>query len=305
MRISNATPYYINPIRKSALNEHSKNAHVLEPANYNPTFNSWSRTVYLANEFGQKTRFPKNCQDTWIYRGNAKKFVKFISETELNDDEIRDFISHINYRINLLEELSFEELNTINPRFFTGDWGYPEIDVIRRRISQIPERMRSYIKYADKYCELIQYCSSWFDSENTAPRVIAAIERLNTLSDRDLNNIGAKGLNRFLDESKYHLADGATFPKEKLEQLSQLPQGMLERLQEHSSAIYNLLMDEANIDVKTMISRYKLLENNGLLESGKIYNDNFYALMFAGEEKFSVISEILPSSIRKSDACDL
>ena len=80
MRISNATPYYINPIRKSALNEHSKNAHVLEPANYNPTFNSWSRTVYLANEFGQKTRFPKNCQDTWIYRGNAKKFVKFIHD---------------------------------------------------------------------------------------------------------------------------------------------------------------------------------------------------------------------------------
>ena len=231
-----------------------------------------------------------------------KKFVKFISETELNDDEIRNFISHINYRINLWEELSFEELNTINPRFFTGDWGYPEIDAIHRRISQIPERMRSYIKYADESCELMQYYSSWFDTKNeSAQRVMAAIQQLNTLSDRDLNNIGAKGLYRFLDKSKYHLADGATFPKEKLEQLSQLPQGILERLQKDSRAIYNLLMDEGNIDVKTMISRYKLLENNGLLESGKIYNDDFYALMVAGEEKFSVISEILASSTRKID----
>ena len=215
-----------------------------------------------------------------------KKFVKLISETELNDNEIRNFVCNIETRKNLLEELSFEELNTINPRFFTSDRVYyPEIDVIRRRISQIPERMRSYIKYADESCELMQSYSSWFDTKNeSAQRVMAAIQQLNTLSDRDLNNIGAKGLNRFLDESKYHLADGATFPKEKLEQLSQLPQGMLERLQEDSRAIYNLLMDEGDIDIETMISRYKLLESNGLLESGKIYNDNFYALMVAGED---------------------
>jgi polyhydroxyalkanoate synthesis regulator phasin len=94
------------------------------------------------------------------------------------------------------------------------------------------------------------------------------------------------------------------FPKEKLEQLNRLPQGILERLQEHFSAIYNLLMGEGDIDVEAMISRYKLLEKNGLLESGKISKDNFYSLMVAGEDKFSVISEILLSSTRKVDNID-
>lgn len=80
MKISNTTLYYPKSIRKTQLNEQPQNVQVQSFEKTNPAFTSWSRTVYLANEFGQKTRFPKNCQDTWIYRGNAKKFVKFIHD---------------------------------------------------------------------------------------------------------------------------------------------------------------------------------------------------------------------------------
>ena len=222
-----------------------------------------------------------------------QKFVSLVSEIKFKPDEFRNVLWNLNNNKILFEELSLDELKLIPHRIFEDNCYWLKIGKFRQRISQIPEKLRPYFKESNEL--LISY-STLFDSvEEYGIKSRDMMLKLGKFNKDDLDILGSNTIQTIIDEATYKDIE-LNILLQKIEEFKKIPKEGLELLKTNGRNMYDLLMSD-NIDTKTITERFNLLIQRKL--NSVIDSDNFYTLIRAGEEKYSIVKTLLENPNRE------
>ena len=222
-----------------------------------------------------------------------QKFVSLVSEIKFKPDEFRNVLWNLNNNKILFEELSLDELKLIPHRIFEDNCYWLKIGKFRQRISQIPEKLRPYFKESN---ELLVSYSTLFDSvEEYGIKSRDMMLKLGKFNKDDLDILGSNTIQTIINEATYKDIE-LNILLQKIEEFKKIPKEGLELLKTNGRNMYDLLMSD-NIDTKTITERFNLLIQRNL--NSVIDSDNFYTLIRAGEEKYSIVKTLLENPNRE------
>ncbi len=206
--------------------------------------------------------------------------------------------------INLINNLTREEINCINPQSFIrlrfSEYTF-DPKIIRENFAQIPPNIREIISMADTDCNILT-SYSWFFKEGPDKiiRAKAAFDYISSaiesgsLTLDDFRRLGPTYLKRFIDNYSYERGVKSV-NMEEIKFLRELP---LDFLQKAESYIPELLKRHSEIDTSVISSRFNLLrkypENYTALNS-----HSMHSIAMAKEEKFKIIELLLKHKYKK------
>lgn len=216
-----------------------------------------------------------------------KNFITFANKYKNRRDLIKN-IQNVGFS-DIMNNLTEAEISKLNSHRITDDNSAfkPDIDMIRKRIASIPEKVRKYFVdekniLTDKWNDKIFDEFGHLTNDNP-------FKYLNTLSEKELKTLGSETMAEFIN--MYHQSYGnpvKSFDPKKLKALTELPEPMLAKLS--GEAKYRLLVLE-DIDVQKITARYNELVKFNRFEI--IDNEIATKICIMPDYSYNLITEII------------
>ena len=217
-----------------------------------------------------------------------KNFITFANKYKNRRDLIEN-LQNVSFS-NIINSLTEAELSKLNSYIIIdcNSTFKPDIDMIRKRIASIPEKVRKYFVdekniLTDKYNDKIFDENGYLTTDNP-------FKYLDTLSETELKAIGPKAISEFIDNyHKSYEKPEKSFDKARLKVLTELPEPLLEKLEGGSK--YNMLTGRYPLNTHVITYRYNELVKYGKFE--KLDGQVAERICSMPDYSYHLVSEIL------------
>ena len=184
-----------------------------------------------------------------------KNFITFANKYKNRGDLIKN-LQNVGFS-DIMNNLTEAEISKLNSHRITDDNSAfrPDINMIRKRIASIPEKVRKY--FVDEKNILTDKYNDKIFNEDGSLTEDNPFKYLDTLSEKELKTLGSETMAEFIN--KYHQSYGnpvKSFDPKKLKALTELPEPLLAKLSGEAKSRLLVLED---INVQKITARYNEL----------------------------------------------